>query len=89
VGQFSSSVDSLAKRDGRQRVFCAGWSQLGQDNRWAGIVPEADCDDVRELIYQGYRIIYLVARPEQVFIVTIIHGSRNLAGEEIKPWDVG
>ena len=43
---------------------------------------------MRELIYQGYRIIYLT-RPERVFIVTVIHGSRNLAAKEIKPWDVG
>ncbi len=51
-------------------------------------VPEAEGrDDVRELIYQGYRIIYLT-RPDQVFIVTIIHGSRNLTSKENKPWDV-
>lgn len=50
-------------------------------------VPEAEGrDDVRELIYQGYRIIYLT-RPEQVFIATIIHGSRDLAAKEVKPWD--
>ena len=52
-------------------------------------VPEAEGrDDVRELIYQGYRIIYLT-RPDRVFIVTILHGSRDLEGEEVKPWDVG
>lgn len=52
-------------------------------------VPEAEGrDDVRELIYQGYRIIYLT-KPDRVFIVTIMHGSRDLAGEEVKPWDVG
>ena len=52
-------------------------------------VPEAEGrEDVRELVYQGYRVIYLT-QLEQVFIVTIVHGSRNLAGEEIKPWDVG
>lgn len=52
------------------------------------LVPEAKGrDDVRELIYQGYRIIYLT-QPEWVFIVTIIHGSRNLAAKEGKPWDV-
>ena len=51
-------------------------------------VPEAEVrDDVRELIYQGYRIIYLV-QPKKVFILTIIHGSRNLAGKEVKPWEV-
>lgn len=52
-------------------------------------VPEAEGrDDVRELIYQGYRIIYLT-KPDRVFVVTIIHGSRELAGEEVNPWDVG
>ncbi|WP_457673734.1 type II toxin-antitoxin system RelE/ParE family toxin [Thiolapillus sp.] len=51
-------------------------------------VPEAKGrENVRELIYQGYRIIYLT-RPEKVFIVTVIHGSRNLAAEEAKPWDM-
>jgi plasmid stabilization system protein ParE len=52
-------------------------------------VPEAEGrDDVRELIYQGYRIIYLT-QPGRIFIVTIIHGSRDLSGGEAKPWDVG
>jgi addiction module RelE/StbE family toxin len=50
-------------------------------------VPEAEGrEDVRELIYQGYRIIYLT-RPEPVFIVTIVHGSRDLAGKDVKPWN--
>ncbi len=49
-------------------------------------LPEADRDDVRELILQGYRIIYRVL-PECVEILTVIHGSRNLAGEETKPWE--
>jgi plasmid stabilization system protein ParE len=52
-------------------------------------VPEAEGrEDVRELIYQGYRIIYLT-QPNQLFIVTIIHGSRDLEGQENKPWDEG
>ena len=52
-------------------------------------VPEAEGrDDLREPIYRGYRIIYLT-KPDRVFIVTIIHGSRDLAGEDVKPWDVG
>ncbi len=50
-------------------------------------VPEAEGrKDVRELIYQGYRIIYLT-QPKQVFIVTIIHGSRDLAGQDTMPWE--
>jgi len=51
-------------------------------------VPEAEGrDNVRELIYQGYRIIYLT-RPERIFIVTIIHSSRDLAAKELKPWNI-
>jgi addiction module RelE/StbE family toxin len=52
-------------------------------------VPEAGSrDDVRELIVQGYRIIYRVDI-EDVHILTVIHGSRDLAGRENKPWGEG
>ena len=52
-------------------------------------VPEADqWDDIRELIVQGYRIIYLAADKE-IHILTVIHGSRDLAGVEHKLWDEG
>jgi len=52
-------------------------------------VPEADHrDDVRELIVQGYRIIYLL-QTGQLQILTIIHGSRNLATQDVRPWDAG
>jgi toxin ParE1/3/4 len=51
--------------------------------------PEAGPrDDIRELIVQGYRIIYRVST-EDVHILTVIHGSRDLAGKESKPWDAG
>jgi len=52
-------------------------------------VPEAeDREDVRELLFQGYRVIYLVG-PEQVYILTVVHGSRDLAGQVAKPWEIG
>lgn len=50
-------------------------------------VPEAEeSEDVRELIFQGYRIIYL-HQENHVYIVTVIHGSRDLSGMDDKPWD--
>ena len=49
-------------------------------------VSEADRDDVRELIVQGYRIIYLI-NEDQLHILSIIHGSRNLAEKNVKPWE--
>ena len=51
-------------------------------------VPEADChEDLCELIVQGYRIIYRL-QTGQLQILTVIHGSRNLADKEAKPWGV-
>ncbi len=50
-------------------------------------VPEAEeRNDVRELIFQGYRIIYL-HQPDHIYIVTVIHGNRDLSGMDNKPWD--
>ena len=49
-------------------------------------VPEAkERDDIRELIYQGYRIIYLVSQ-NQVDIVSVLHGSKDLATQDNQPW---
>ena len=49
-------------------------------------VPEAENrNDVRELIFQGHRIIYLT-QANNVFMITIIHGSRDLSDVEKQPW---
>ena len=50
-------------------------------------VPEAERDDVRELIFRGYRIIYLT-RPDHLHVVTVIHGSQDLVGRQPQPWEV-
>lgn len=51
-------------------------------------VPEAEERiDVRELIFQGYRIIYFI-QPESISIIAVIHGLQNLAGMGGKPWQV-
>jgi toxin ParE1/3/4 len=51
-------------------------------------VPEVDDrDDVRELIFQDYRIIYRI-KTQQVDILTVIHGSRDLQRLKVKPWEV-
>jgi len=51
-------------------------------------VPEAGLEDIREIIFQRYRIIYRL-RPHLIQILTVAHGARNLAGSEPKPWEVG
>ena len=54
-------------------------------------VPETgkDGENIRELIFHGYRIIYQVDQTvHRVLIVTVVHGSRDLAGQEPKPWEI-
>jgi plasmid stabilization system protein ParE len=52
------------------------------------IVPEFGEENIRELIYGSYRIIYLV-REEICYVVAIIHGSRDVL-RHLKPgeWDI-
>ena len=51
--------------------------RLAQFPRSGRIVPEYGREDVREIIVQGYRVIYR-AVPDEVEIVTVHHGSRLL-----------
>lgn len=40
------------------------------------VVPEAQDENIRELMHQNYRIIYRISG-ERIEILTIVHGSRN------------
>jgi toxin ParE1/3/4 len=51
--------------------------KLGTFPRIGRVVPEYDREDLRELIFQNYRIIYKVD-PDRVAIATIVHASRDL-----------
>ena len=52
------------------------------------VVPEYNREDVRELLFQSYRIIYKV-ETEQVAIAAIVHGSMDLTRRLNKQaWDV-
>jgi len=51
-------------------------------------VPETRLEDIREIIFQRYRIIYRMC-PHLIQILTVENGARNLAGSEPKPWEVG
>ena len=48
-------------------------------------VPEAESDDVRELIVGSYRLMYRL-QAEQILVVAVIHGRRDL-GSLGEPWD--
>lgn len=45
-------------------------------------VPEINIDSVRELIFGNYRIIYFVASPSRIDILTVHHSAKRLDIEQ-------
>ena len=43
------------------------------------IVPETNNKDIREILYQHYRIIYKIEKAA-IFMLTVVHGGRDLSG---------
>ncbi len=69
-----------------ERIFDAA-AQLTDFPERGRHVPEAERSDVREVLYKDYRIIYLI-KAEQVDILTVLHGARDLKRLRTKPWDM-
>jgi plasmid stabilization system protein ParE len=52
------------------------------------IVPEFNRADLRELIFRGYRIVYLL-QDNEVLILRVVHGARDLSAlVRSEPWDI-
>jgi plasmid stabilization system protein ParE len=52
------------------------------------MVPEAEAENIRELLFHNYRIIYRL-ETDSILILTVIHGARDLLARRIdKPWEV-
>jgi plasmid stabilization system protein ParE len=56
--------------------------------RLGRVVPEAQDENIRELLYQNYRIIYRIMG-ERIEILAIVHGSRDLTARQPAPWKIG
>jgi len=52
------------------------------------LVPESTDPKIRELLVQGYRVIYRLKKGA-VQILAVVHGARNLSGMKPKPWANG
>lgn len=50
-------------------------------------VPEADNKTIKELLFQNYRIIYRLVKNE-IQIIAVIRGSRDIANFTHKPWEI-
>ncbi|MGB3460277.1 MAG: type II toxin-antitoxin system RelE/ParE family toxin [Halobacteriota archaeon] len=61
-----------------------GLEQFPEMGRW---VLEAEAENIRELLFHNYRIIYRL-ETNSILILTVIHSARDLAGRFDKPWEV-
>ena len=52
-------------------------TKLKRMPRSGRVVPEFGRRDVREVVFRGYRIVYLV-RPRVVTVLRVVHGARDL-----------
>jgi addiction module RelE/StbE family toxin len=52
------------------------------------VVPETNDENIRELLYQRYRIIYRLTR-DNIEMLSVIHGTRDLGELKPAPWDLG
>ena len=52
------------------------------------MIPEAEDKTLREVIVQGYRVMYRL-EPTRVLVLAVMHDSRNVGGMAAKPWDEG
>ncbi|HYE34181.1 type II toxin-antitoxin system RelE/ParE family toxin [Methylocaldum sp.] len=50
------------------------------------MIPEAEDPALREIIVQGYRVMYRL-ETDRVLILAVMHGSRDFAGQDKKPWE--
>ena len=50
------------------------------------IIPETEDQKLREIIVQGYRVMYRL-ETDRILILAIMHGSQNLMGNEKKLWE--
>lgn len=69
------------------RIILAA-ERLTAHPRVGRVIPETNDENIRELLFQHYRIIYRV-NDEQVEILTVIHGTRDLNKLESAPWEIG
>jgi toxin ParE1/3/4 len=61
---------------------------LAEFPRSGRLAPEAERDDVREIIYQGYRAIYQLREIQQeIVIVAVVHGSHDLTNTKNQAWN--
>ena len=65
----------------------ASVERLGQFPSSGRVVPEFGREDLREIFFHKYRIVYLI-RDDGIAILAVIHGAMDIEKQfEKEPWD--
>lgn len=84
VRYISRDSAFYASRFGEKVVLAT--RRLGNFPESGRMIPEAEDKSLREIIVQAYRVMYRL-EVDRVLILAVMHGSRDLAGREKKPWE--
>lgn len=52
------------------------------------IVPELEVFGFREVIHKGYRIVYRLTQDDDVEVLAVVHGARDLERVFKEDWDI-
>ena len=69
-----------------ERIISAA-ERVAEHPKVGRVVPENNDEDVREILYQHYRIIYRI-ESDYIEVLTVIHGARDLASFGLMPWEI-
>lgn len=86
VAYISRDSVFYARRFGQKVVLAT--RRLKEFPESGRVIPEAEDKALREIIVRGYRVMYRL-EADRVLILAVMHGSRDVAGQEIKPWEAG
>jgi toxin ParE1/3/4 len=72
---IASDSDEAARRTVRQLVGKA--ERAAQFPRAGRVVPEVGRDEIRQLVWRSYRVIYRL-NAEGITVLAVVHGARRL-----------
>ena len=52
------------------------------------MVPEIGEENIREIIFFNYRIIYRIEKVESITVLGVIHAARDMNNINPRPWEV-
>lgn len=84
VQYISRDSSFYARRFGENMVFAT--RRLRDFPESGRIIPETEDQKLREIIVQGYRVMYRL-EADRILILAIMHGRQDLTGKEKKPWE--